>query len=323
MSIDENPPAIHGLHLLGRELWQQVLDPGGRRSDSLQHRSDARLRGRHRTVLPPTYSPLADSLAQVTMQQSSDGVLWKRSTLPPSETATTDRHARRRSDGAAHVVPHLRDGPGGQLAPLHVPDAAWCEATPRRARRDSALDVDHVAEQRRDLHGPGGRVGSGVRRRGRHARRPAPRRQQGRLDGSAPLHVSLEHVAGRDGHARAPDAGAGRRRERRVLRAGLRDTQNSDTTPPVVSFAAPDAGALLSGTVSVTANASETPPWPGSRSMTARRCSARRRRPPTPVPGPRPRAATARARSRRWPTTPRATRHRPRWPSPSTTRRRR
>ncbi len=74
-SIDENPPQLHELHMLGRGLWQEVIDPGV--ANRLRFTLDpAPGFNAWASATPPQFTLLPDSLAAVGVQQGSDGATW-------------------------------------------------------------------------------------------------------------------------------------------------------------------------------------------------------------------------------------------------------
>jgi subtilisin family serine protease len=260
MTIDENPPALQSLHLLGRGLWQEVLDTTV--VNTLRFRLDPTPgNGNLNPTQAPFYLQLADSLASVTVQQSTDGTTWS----PVATTSlgngdyTTDLLEVDPTAPLAWFRIAATDLAGNSLQntfqlPLGTAYApAGSDVTPPTTTITSpaagatlagsavpvtATATDDVGVTRVDLLLDGAVVATAM----------AP---------SSPLAFTLDTSLGSTGthvlQTRAQDA---------ALNLGLSapvsvTLQNSDTTPPTVSFAAPDAGSLLHGVVSVTVNASD------------------------------------------------------------------
>jgi len=258
MSIDENPPAIHGLHLLGRELWQQVLDPAvvdriRFNIDPMPGDGDLNPSGP-----PPTYTPLADGLAQVTMQQSTDGVLWKAvnitalgngdyltDTLDVDPTAPLTSFRIFATDLAGNSLRYTFQVPRGAsyaAAGADVTPPSTSITSPSNGATltgvvvVSAVASDDVGVTGVDLLVDGAKVGTAT----------AP-------PYTFTLNSSLAPTGPHQLQTRAQDSA-----ENVGYSAPVSVTlQNADTTPPTVSFAAPDAGGLVKGTVAVTVNASD------------------------------------------------------------------
>ena len=75
-SLDENPPALRSIHLLGKQLWQEVLDPAA--ANRLSFTVDPMPGFLDLNPTPPLfYTTLADGLTSVTVQQGTDGVTWR------------------------------------------------------------------------------------------------------------------------------------------------------------------------------------------------------------------------------------------------------
>ncbi len=247
MSIDENPPAIHGLHLLGRGLWQQVLDPAV--VDRLRFNVDPMPGdGDWNPNAPPSYLPLADGLAQLDVQQSTDGVLWKQvptTALPNGDYATdvldVDPTAPLTSfrifatDLAGNTLRYTFQMPrgasygpaGGDVtAPSTSITSPSAGATLTGVATVSAVASDDVGVTRVDLLLDGAMIGT--------ATSPPY---------AFPLNTSLFTTGTHALRTRAQDAA-----ENVGYSAPVSVTvQNADTTPPTVSFAAPAAGALVNG----------------------------------------------------------------------------
>jgi subtilisin family serine protease len=258
MSIDENPPALHGVHLLGRELWQPLLDPAV--VDRLHFTVDPMpgYGGYNPNGPPPVYTPLADGLAQVTLQQSTDGVAWKgvpvtalgngdyeTDTLDVDPTAPLTSFRIFATDLAGNSLQATFQIPrGASYAPsgADVTPPTTSITSPSNGALLTGLAAvtaaasDNVGVTAVDLLLDGVRIGRAT---------AAPYTFS--VDTS--IVVAGSHVL----QARAQDAA-----ENVAYSAPVSvTTQNADSTPPTVAFAAPDAGALLRGTVTVTATASD------------------------------------------------------------------
>jgi hypothetical protein len=258
MSLDENPPALRGLHLVGRGLWQSLLDPAIASRirfnvDPVPGNGDSNPQGP-----PPLYTPLADGLVQVELQQSTDGVTWRDVPVSslgggdyqtdvldvdPSAIVTSFRITA--TDLGANTLRYTFQIPrgasygpaGGDTTPPTTSITSPAGgATLAGAAPVAAVAADDVGVARVDLLVDGVRAGTSA----------APP-YAFTLDTST--YPPGPHVL----QTRALDAA-----ENVGLSAPVSVTlQNSDTTPPVVSFTTPDAGQVVAGNILVTASASD------------------------------------------------------------------
>ena len=260
MTIDENPPALQSLHLVGRGVWQEVLDTAV--VNKLRFTLDPTPgNGNLNPTQAPLYLQLADGLASVTVQQGTDGTTWSpvpttalgngdytTDLLDVDPTAPLAWFRITATDLAGNSLRSTFQLPRGTAyAPagsdVTPPTTAITSPAAGATLTGSAAPVtatatDNVGVTSVDLLLDGAVIATAT----------AP---------ASPVAFTLDTSFAATGthvlRTRAQDAA-----QNLGLSAPVSVTlQNSDTTPPTVSFAAPDAGSLLHGVVSVTVNASD------------------------------------------------------------------
>jgi hypothetical protein len=262
MSIDENPPALHSLHLVGRGLWQDVLDPAVVNRlrfnvDPIPGNSAANAY----EAQPPLYQTLADSLASVTVQQSLDGQSW--SDVPVTALGGGDYQTDTLDIDPSTALTWLRvltaDAAGNTLrTTFQIPRGASyaaddADVTPPTttitapangdtitgtAAAITATAADDVGVTEVDLLLDGAKEGASVATAPPYAftldTRLIP-------SGSHTLRTRAQDAAGNVGLSPPVTV----------------TVQNPDTSPPTVALTSPAAGTTLSGTVTIAATASD------------------------------------------------------------------
>jgi hypothetical protein len=258
-SIDENPPALRALHLLGRSLWQDVLDPAV--VGQLRFNVDP-VAGfaspNPPASTPPLFAPLADSLTAVRVQQSLDGSTWKdvpatalgggdyqTDPLDVDPTATLTWFRISATDQAGNTLAYTFQVPRGTSdAPAgsdtSPPTASITQpaggTTLSGVATVTAVAIDDVGVAEVDLLVDGTKVAASA---------AAPYTFSFDTSSAAPgshaLVARAQDAAGNVGYSAAVSV----------------TTETSDTTPPVVSMTSPASGAIVAGTVTVSATATD------------------------------------------------------------------
>ena len=240
MFIDENPPRFTASTWSGAAV-EQVLDPAVidriRFSvDPIPGNGDANPNGP-----PPPYLQLPDDLAQLNVSQSADGVVWRNvPTMALGNGEYPDGHARRRSGGSVDLVPDLRaDLAGNTLRTTFQVPRGTGHA---QSGTDVTLPSTSITSPAAGAVLTGNALVSAVASDDVVSRASISSWTERRWHGDrAPymssLNTSLVQTAVTCLRTRAQDAA-----ENVGLSAGVPVTlQNSDTPPPVVSFASPAA----------------------------------------------------------------------------------
>ena len=255
-SIDENPPALQSLHLLGRGLWQDVADTAV--ANRLRFHIDPLPGFADYGAGPPLFTSLADDLVTLKVEQGTDGQSW--SNVPTNalgsgdyltDTLLVDAQAPlvwlriSATDLAGNTLRYTFQVPRGASyatagADLTPPSTAITSpaagAVLNGTTEVTATATDDVGVTRVDLLVDHVKVDSAL---------------------ATPYGFGLSAATLTPGahelQTRAEDAGGNI-----GFSAPISVTvQNPDTSPPTVAFTAPAPGAVIRQTVTLTATASD------------------------------------------------------------------